>query len=109
MVFAGPWETWKSAEGTVIESCTILTIASNRLLAGLHDRMPVILSRDELAGWLDRNTTNPAGLAHLFQPYPADMMDMYPVSPLVNSPKNDSADLIMPVGDSQFLDLGCSK
>ena len=47
MVFAGLWETWKSAEGGVIESCTILTTASNRLVAPLHDRMPVILSPDE--------------------------------------------------------------
>jgi len=106
MVFAGLWETWKSPEGEVIESCTILTTASNRLIEPLHNRMPVILHPDEYHAWLDRNTTNPAGLVHLFQAYPADLMDMWPVSPMVNSVKNDSAELVVPVGDSLQHNLG---
>jgi putative SOS response-associated peptidase YedK len=61
--------------------------------------MPVILSRDEYAAWLDRQVTNPARLVHLFQPYPADLMEMWKVLPLVNNIRNDSADLILPVGD----------
>ena len=47
MVFAGLWDTWKSPEGEVVESCTILITASNRLVEPLHDRMPVILHPDE--------------------------------------------------------------
>jgi len=104
MVFAGLWETWKSSEGEVVESCTILTTASNRLVEPLHDRMPVILHPYEYGEWLDRNTTNPAGLVHLFHPYPADLMEMWPVSPMVNSVKNESPDLVVPVGDPP-LDL----
>jgi putative SOS response-associated peptidase YedK len=42
MCFAGLWEHWKSPEGENIESCTILTTSSNRLIAPLHDRMPVL-------------------------------------------------------------------
>jgi len=106
MVFAGLWETWKSSEGEVIESCTILTTASNRLVEPLHDRIPVILHLDEYGEWLDRNTTNPVGLVHLFQSYPADLMEMWPVSPMVNSVKNDSAELVVPVGDSLQHILG---
>jgi len=97
MVFAGLWETWKNAEGTVVESCTILTTASNRLLAPLHDRMPVILSPDEYRTWLERTTTDPTGLKKMFQPYPADLMEMWQVSPEVNKVGNDSADLVVPV------------
>jgi len=100
MVFAGLWETWKSAESTVIESCTILTTVSNRLVAPLHDRMPVILSPDEYRTWLERTTTDPTGLKKMFQPYPADMMEMWQVSSMVNNVKNDSADLIVPVKDA---------
>lgn len=96
MVFAGLWETWKSPEGE-LETFTILTTAANGLVAPLHDRMPVILPPAEYSTWLDRNTTNPAGLVQLFQPYPADMMEIYPVSPLVNNVKNESADLLDPV------------
>jgi putative SOS response-associated peptidase YedK len=105
MVFAGLWESWKSAEGEVIESCAILTTASNRLVEPLHDRMPVILSPDECRTWLDRETTNPAGLVHMFQPYPTDLMEMWAVSSMVNSVGNDSADLIQSVGTASALDI----
>ena len=87
MVFAGLWETWKSAEGEVVESCTILTTAANRLVAPLHDRMPVILSPDEYR------------MKKMFQPYPADLMEMWPVLPMVNKVANDSTDLVLPVGE----------
>jgi putative SOS response-associated peptidase YedK len=59
--------------------------------------MPVIFHPDEYRTWLDRLVTNPARLVHLFQPYPADLMEMWQVSPLVNNVRNDSADLIEPV------------
>ena len=65
--------------------------------------MPVILNPDEYRTWLDRTTTNPAGLVHLFQPYPADLMEMWEVSPLVNNVRNESADLVVPVGNSSTL------
>lgn len=94
MVFAGLWETWKRAEGTVIESCTMLTTASNRLVEPLHDRMPVILSPDEYLTWLERATTDPTGLKKMFQPYPADMLEMWPVSSQVNSVENASVSLL---------------
>jgi putative SOS response-associated peptidase YedK len=94
MVFAGLWETWNSPEGETVESCTILTTAANSLVAAVHDRMPVILHPDGYRTWLDRNLTDTAGLSRLFQPYPADLMEIRPVSQLVNSPKNDMAQLI---------------
>jgi putative SOS response-associated peptidase YedK len=92
--FAGLWEVWKSPEGDSIESCSILTTSSNRLIEPLHDRMPVILHREEYPLWLDREMIDPEKLKPLYQPYPGDMMDMYPVSQLVNSPQNDSPELI---------------
>jgi hypothetical protein len=54
---------------------------------------------DEYRTWLDRNLTDPAGLSRLFQPYPADLMEIQPVSQLVNSPKNDMARLIDRIED----------
>ena len=99
MVFAGLWESWKSPEGEVIESCTILTTTSNKLIESLHDRMPVILHPQEYDIWLDREITDPEKLKPLYKPYPADNMEMYPVSALVNSPRNDTPDLIKPVSE----------
>jgi len=103
MVLAGIWEIWKSPEGEAIESCSILTTAANRLVAPLHDRMPVILSPDEFDDWIDREITNPAALERLFQSYPADLMEMWPVSPLVNKVANDTADLILSLSNAPFL------
>jgi putative SOS response-associated peptidase YedK len=96
MVFAGLWESWKSPEKEVVESCTILTTASNSLIAPLHERMPVILHQQEFNLWLDRETTDPEKLKPLYQPYPADLMEMWPVSSMVNSPRNDSPECITP-------------
>jgi putative SOS response-associated peptidase YedK len=99
MGFAGLWESWKSPEDEKVESCTILTTSSNKLIEPLHDRMPVILHPEEYNIWLDRDITDPEKLKPLYKPYPADNMEMYPVSPQVNSPKSDGPDLIMPVSE----------
>jgi putative SOS response-associated peptidase YedK len=94
MVFAGIWDKWISPEGGIIESCSILTTHSNKLIETIHDRQPVILQPEEFNLWLDRDIVNPEVLAHLFHPYPADRMEMYPVSTQVNSTRNEGPDLI---------------
>ena len=61
-----------------------------------HDRMPVILSPDEFAPWLDLQLTEPEQLWPMLDQYPADEMTAYPVSTLVGSVRNDSPELIVP-------------
>ena len=92
--FAGLWETWRDPEGEVVPSCTILTTEANDLLRPIHDRMPVILSRDDEDFWLDRSESDPAALANVLNPYPTNEMDAYEVSPLVNSYVNDGPEVI---------------
>ena len=103
--FAGLWETWRDPEGKVVPSCTILTTEANDLLRPIHDRMPVILSREGEALWLDGSESDPAALANVLRPYPADAMDAYEVSSLVNSHVNDGPEVIEPVahGDTAGL------
>src|ERR1039457_4201340 len=96
MVFAGIWEQWKSPEGGIIESCSILTTHSNKLIEPIHDRQPVILHPEEFNLWLDRNMTDPEKLKRFYQTYPSERMGMYQVSPQVNNPRNDFSDLIRP-------------
>lgn len=93
MGFAGIWDQWKNPEGEIVESCLILTTTSNPLIQPLHNRMPVILHREEYGLWLDKEVTDPEKLKHLYQPYPADLMEMNPDFPLVNSLRNDIPDL----------------
>lgn len=69
--FAGIWDQWKSPEGEVVESCSILTTSSKKLIESLHERMPVILHPQEFSLWLDRTTTDPEQLKPLYRPYTA--------------------------------------
>lgn len=95
--FAGLWEHWENAEGDSIDSCTIITIEPNDLLAPLHDRMPVILPPCDYAAWLDPNAHETEVLLRMLSPFPASEMTAYPVSTRVNSPVNDSSECIAPL------------
>jgi putative SOS response-associated peptidase YedK len=98
--FAGLWEHWKSPDGEEILSCTIITTEANDLLKAVHERMPVILTRDAEAAWLDQKTQDPEKLLPLLKQYPPEEMEFYPVSRAVNSPATDAPNLIEPiVGD----------
>ena len=94
--FAGLWETWRDPEGEVVPSCTIITTEANDLLRPIHDRMPVILSRDGESFWLDGGESDPAALADVLKLYPANEMEAYEVSSLVNSYVNDAPEVIEP-------------
>ena len=85
---AGLWESWKSPEGDLLETCTILTTRPNAVMRPLHDRMPVILAEEERQQWLDPSTSINR-LKEMTVPYPEDKMGAYPVSSLVNSPRNN--------------------
>jgi len=86
---AGIWEHWQGEEGNVIESCSIITTVANRLMRGIHDRMPAILEVQDIKAWLDPGTEQKEVLAML-DPYPEDLMEAYPVSSMVNSSRNNS-------------------
>jgi putative SOS response-associated peptidase YedK len=89
--FAGLWDRWRDPHGNPIESCSILTTAPNELLAGVHDRMPVILPPDDYDLWLDPGFKNAQEVSALLKPYPAGLMRGYPVSTRVNVVDNDDA------------------
>ena len=95
--FAGLWERWGRGGGP-IESCTHLTTEPNELVAPIHDRMPLILPESAYDLWLDPAVKDPRKLQELLIPYPAEEMEAYPVSTLVNSPGNDTAGCIEGAG-----------
>lgn len=95
--FAGLWERWKSSEGTLIESCTILTTEANDVLQPVHDRMPVILAPEHYSRWINPDVQQADALFPLLHPYPEEAMIAYPVSSRVNSPANDDPQCSTPV------------
>ena len=94
--FAGLWDSWNSPEGSQIKSCTIITTEPNELMSLLHNRMPVILHPRDYDKWLGPSPQTPDQLMPLLKPFPADAMDAYPVTPLVNKPANDLPELVVP-------------
>ncbi len=73
--FAGLWETWKSSDGDIIRSCTIVTTKPNEFVEPIHNRMPVILSGETEALWLDPMTEERDVLEPLLIPSPSELMD----------------------------------
>jgi len=92
--FAGLWDHWKDPKGDVLHTFTIVTIEANRKLRSIHDRMPVILSRKDEDLWLDPSCQDLDELKSLLKPYPEAGVEAYPVSTIVNSPKNDTPECI---------------
>jgi len=90
--FAGLWEFWRSAEGDELKTCTIITTSPNELVAPIHDRMPVMLKPAEGWAWLRGGTSQ--DLVKLIRPFPADEMEAYRVSRMVNDPGKDISALI---------------
>ena len=88
---AGLFERWRGEDGTVLDTCAIVTTEANALLAPIHDRMPVIIGPDDYARWLDPAD---ADVADLLAPYPSGAMACHPVSLRVNAVRNDDAALI---------------
>ena len=95
-LFAGIYANWTSPEGKEIESCSIITTRPNKVTRPIHDRMPVILPNDQVRNWLDPQQGEQT-LLQLLKPFPATKMEAYPVSSMVNSPKNDKPACIEPI------------
>jgi len=95
--FAGLWDEWRSPDGEIIESCTILTTGPNSLVADLHDRMPVIVTPDKYDVWLDPDVNDFKTIRDILKPYDATAMRLYPVNRKLNDSNNDDAESASPV------------
>jgi putative SOS response-associated peptidase YedK len=94
--FAGLWENWHGPDGSQLLSTTIITTRPNPMIAALHNRMPVILPPEAYQAWLAPKEVRPEKLQPLLEPYPAEEMRAYPVSTLVNNPRNELAECVEP-------------
>jgi putative SOS response-associated peptidase YedK len=93
--FAGLFDVWFDSAGAPHKSYTIITTTPNPTLSGIHDRMPVILDRDEEKHWLDP-TTAPENLQLLLNPYDREMLS-HEVHRDVGNVKNNHEKLMFPL------------
>ena len=94
--FAGLWSRVHDAEGELRSTFCIITTTANTLVAKVHDRMPVILAKEDEEDWLNPQLGLDEAKAML-SPYSAERMGAYEVSSKVNSPAYNEADLVRPV------------
>ncbi len=77
----------------IIRIFTIITTDANKLVAEIHDRMPLIIAPADYERWLS-DGSDPHDL---MRPYLAEPMRMWPISPRVNKPENDDCSILEPV------------
>jgi putative SOS response-associated peptidase YedK len=95
---AGLWDRSRRRDGSWINSCTLITVPANRLLAQVHNgkqRMPAILAEENQEAWLSGGKIEAKAA---LRPYPDELLVAWRVSRRVNNPRlpND-ASLIEPV------------
>lgn len=97
LALAGIWAPWRDpASGEWLLSAAVVTTAANETVGQLHDRMPVILGPDGWPIWIDTQVRDENLLAHLLRPAPDDLLELRPVSMLVNNVNNEGAALLAP-------------
>jgi putative SOS response-associated peptidase YedK len=92
--FAGLYTERLDGEGVPLRTFTIITTQPNRLVAQVHNRMPVVLARADEAKWLGEGPVGTGEVLRLLRPYPARAMGMYAVDTAVNRASVDSPELI---------------
>ncbi len=75
----------------------ILTTRANELMARIHNRMPAIVDDDEARRWLAPGGLTPEDVGRLTAPHAAEEMEAVSVSSIVNNPRNDGPECIVPV------------
>jgi putative SOS response-associated peptidase YedK len=89
--FAGLWEAWRPPAGPPLLTCALLTTAANDVVKPVHARMPLILSPEAYAAWIDRGREEVAGL---LRPMPAERVEAFPVGPAVNDPRHEGPECL---------------
>lgn len=74
-VFAGLYEQWIAPDKKRVETCTIITTQANAVVEPIHDRMPVIVPKDQQGLWLSTQMQDPSRLLDILKPYPAEAME----------------------------------
>jgi putative SOS response-associated peptidase YedK len=93
--FAGLYESWRPNPDEKERTFTIITTTPNGLIEPIHNRMPVILDEDAVEEWMYARQ-EPDALMELLRPIRDDYMVATPVSPRVNSVKNDDPECLAP-------------
>lgn len=99
LAFAGIWEP---GADRAPDSFAILTTNANARMAKYHDRMPVILEKENFGRWLS-GKSKPEMAKSLLHPAPDDILIEHHVSRIVNKTANDGPECIAPAPEEGDL------
>ncbi|MFC3073044.1 SOS response-associated peptidase [Shinella pollutisoli] len=99
VAFAGLMETWSSPDGSEVDTGAILTTAANGDIAHIHNRMPIVVRREDFSRWLDCRTQEPRDVADLMTPVEEGFFEAVPVSDRVNKVANMGPEILEPVAE----------
>lgn len=94
MAMGGLWESWKAPDGSVLRTVCVITTGPNAVMEPIHDRMPVIIPRENWQAWLSAPADE---ISQLIHPYQAGEMQAWPVSRRVSKTQDDDPGLIEPI------------
>ena len=103
IAFAGLYERWRDAEGGEVDTVAILTCPANRTVTPLHDRMPVVLSPEHFAAWLDVKTTTAEAAAEYLLPAAGDLLEAIEMDPKINDSRKDEPGIQEPLQKELLL------
>ena len=98
---AGLHEHLVTADGSEIETACLLTTAANQQVRAVHDRMPVVIARQDFDSWLDLDETRFEAALPLLRPAPDDYFVATAIGTAINSARNEGAALQMPLNGPQ--------
>jgi putative SOS response-associated peptidase YedK len=105
LVMAGIYEIWRDPtkdrddDSAWLRTCSVITTEATDAVGHIHDRMPMVISREAIDAWLDPALTDPQEALRLLAVTEADQLEAYAVSTDVNSVQNNDPSLIEPIGD----------
>jgi putative SOS response-associated peptidase YedK len=97
--FAALAETWIGPNGEEVDTVAIVTAPATRDLAVLHHRVPVTLTAQDFARWLDCSSDSAAEAMPLLKGPREGEFAWHEISTRVNHVANDDAQLTLPITD----------
>jgi putative SOS response-associated peptidase YedK len=73
--FAGLYESWLSPGKKQVDTCIIITTNANKVVRPIHERMPVIIPKEQEEIWLKNDVTDTPSLLEVLKPYQAEEME----------------------------------
>jgi putative SOS response-associated peptidase YedK len=108
LAMAGLYEIWKDPTRDADDperwrwTCTVLTTDAPDELGRIHDRMPLLVTRERRTAWIDPRTPKD-DLPDLLVPAQQTGLEAYPVSTAVGNVRNNGPELVEPVPFEETL------